>query len=41
MTTLKPKSVKKKAQDKSFAAKVERDEVSKGVELLGRIWGAY
>ena len=33
--TLKAKSVKKKLKDKSFAAKVERDEVQKGVELLG------
>lgn len=33
--TLAPKSVKKKLKDKSFAAKVERDEVRIGVELLG------
>ena len=33
--TLTPKSVKKKLKDKSFAAKVERDEVKAGVELLG------
>ena len=33
--TLAPKSVKKKLKDKSFAAKVERDEVRAGVELLG------
>ena len=32
---LTPKSVKKKLKDKNFAAKVERDEVYKGVELLG------
>jgi len=35
ISTLKAKSVKKKLKDKSFAAKVERDEVQKGVELLG------
>ena len=33
--TLTPKSVKKKLKDKSFAAKVERDEVHAGVEQLG------
>ncbi len=32
--TLTPKSVKKKLKDKSFAAKVDRDEVKAGVELL-------
>lgn len=32
--TLKPKSVKKKLKDKRFAAKVERDEVHAGIELL-------
>ncbi len=35
VSTLKPKSVKKKLKDKAFAAKVERSEVSAGVELLG------
>jgi predicted hydrolase (HD superfamily) len=35
ITSLEPKSVIKKLKDKSFAAKVERDEVYKGVELLG------
>ena len=35
VTTLTPKSVKKKLKDKAFAAKVERDEIQKGVELLG------
>lgn len=35
ITTLKAKSVKKKLRDKSFAAKVDRGEVQKGVELLG------
>ena len=33
--TLKPKSVKKKLKNKKFAAKVEREEVHAGVELLG------
>lgn len=32
---LKPKSVKKKLKQKSFAAKVERDEISAGIEKLG------
>jgi len=35
VATLKPKSVKKKLKDKGFAAKVERAEVTAGVELLG------
>ena len=35
VATLKPKSVKKKLKDKHFAAKVERDEVTAGAELLG------
>lgn len=35
ITTLEPKSVKKKLKQKSFAAKVEREEIAKGVELLG------
>jgi len=35
VTTLKPKSVKKKLKDKRFAAKVERTEVNAGFELLG------
>lgn len=35
ISTLETKSVVKKLKDKSFAAKVERDEVYKGVELLG------
>lgn len=33
--TLTAKSVKKKLKQASFAAKVERDEIAKGVELLG------
>jgi predicted hydrolase (HD superfamily) len=35
ITTLVPKSVKKKLKDKGFAAKVERTEVTAGAELLG------
>jgi len=35
ITSLEPKSVIKRLKDKSFAAKVERDEVIKGAELLG------
>jgi predicted hydrolase (HD superfamily) len=34
ITTLEPKSVLKKLKDKSFAAKVERTEVTAGAELL-------
>jgi predicted hydrolase (HD superfamily) len=34
VSTLAPKSVKKKLKDKGFAAKVERAEVSRGIELL-------
>ena len=32
---LTPKSVKKKLKQKSFAAKVERDEIQVGVDMLG------
>ncbi len=32
--TLSPKSVKKKLKQKSFAAKVEREEIEKGIELF-------
>ena len=35
ITSLETKSVIKKLKDKGFATKVERDEVYKGVELLG------
>ncbi len=35
IASLAPKSVKKKLKDKSFAAKVERTEVTAGAELLG------
>lgn len=35
ITSLETKSVIKKLKDKGFAAKVERDEIYKGVELLG------
>jgi len=32
---LKPKSVRKKLKDKNFAAKVEREEIMAGIEMLG------
>jgi len=35
VSTLTPKSVKKKLKDKRFAAKVDRGEVRAGAELLG------
>jgi len=35
INSLESKSIIKKLKDKSFAAKVERDEVYKGAELLG------
>lgn len=35
ITSLEARSVIKKLKDKGFAAKVDRDEVYKGVELLG------
>lgn len=35
ISTLEPKSVIKKLKDKGFAAKVDREEVYKGTELLG------
>jgi predicted hydrolase (HD superfamily) len=35
IATLEAKSVVKKLKDKGFAAKVERDEVTKGAEMLG------
>jgi predicted hydrolase (HD superfamily) len=34
VTTLKPKSVKKKLKNKRFAATIDRDEVHAGVEIL-------
>jgi predicted hydrolase (HD superfamily) len=41
VTTLTPKSVKKKLKDKRFAAKVDRGEVAAGVEMLGVDLGAH
>jgi predicted hydrolase (HD superfamily) len=35
IATLEAKSVKKKLKDKAFAAKVDRQEIRNGVELLG------
>jgi len=35
VTTLTPKSVRKKLKDKAFAAKVDRGEIATGAELLG------
>ncbi len=35
IASLGPKSVKKKLKQKSFAAKVEREEVSAGMQMLG------
>lgn len=35
IASLAPKSVKKKLKQKSFAAKVDRDEVAAGMEMLG------
>ncbi|MHB8899689.1 MAG: HD domain-containing protein [Thermoguttaceae bacterium] len=35
IASLTPKSVKKKLKDKAFAAKVDRDIIRKGIELLG------
>ncbi len=35
IATLEPKSVKKKLKDKAFAAKVDRDVIQQGIELLG------
>ena len=35
VASLKPKSVKKKLKNKGFAAKVERNEVTAGAEMLG------
>ena len=35
IATLEAKSVKKKLKDKAFAAKVDRDEIRRGAEMLG------
>ncbi len=39
--TLKAKSVKKKFKDKSFAAKVEREEVLRALEIFGVEFGEH
>ncbi len=41
ITDLKPKSVRKKFKDRSFAAKVEREEVLRGLEIYGVEFGAH
>ncbi len=41
VVTLTPKSVKKKLKDKAFAAKVDREIVRQGVELLGVDMGEH
>ena len=41
VSTLGPKSVKKKLKDKAFAAKVEREECRAGVEKLGVDMGEH
>ena len=41
ITTLEAKSVIKKLKDKGFAAKVDREEVYKGVELFGAELAAH
>ncbi len=41
VATLTPKSVKKKLKDKRFAAKVDRGEVSAGVEMLAADLGEH
>ena len=41
VSTLTPKSVKKKLKDKAFAAKVERTEVTAGAELLATDLGQH
>jgi len=41
VATLTSKSVKKRLKSKSFAAKVDREEVRKGAELLGVDLGAH
>ncbi len=39
--TLRPKSVRKKFKDKGFAAKVERAEIERGLELFGVEFGEH
>jgi predicted hydrolase (HD superfamily) len=41
LASLEPKSVVKKLKDRSFAAKVEREEVYAGAELLGAELGEH
>ena len=38
ITSLEPKSVKKKLKDKAFAAKVDREIIHSSVEVLGVSW---
>jgi len=35
VVSLKPKSVRKKFKDRSFAAKVEREEIERGLAIFG------
>lgn len=41
VTTLKPKSVRKKFKDLKFAAKIEREEIGRALEIFGVEFGAH